>query len=62
MDRSSFSQEFVVKRSPRFNAREAAKIGKWRKIEAILDQQRLQQELQQFDFSFDIEELAASGT
>ncbi|MGB5855895.1 MAG: DUF3545 family protein [Oceanisphaera sp.] len=49
MERSSFSQKFVVKRSPRFNAREAAKIGQWRKIEAILDEQRLQQELQQFD-------------
>lgn len=49
MEGSNFGQEFVVKRSPRFNAREAAEQGKWRKIEAILDQQRLKQELKQFD-------------
>ena len=59
MERSSFNQELVVTESPRAKSRGAAKKSKWREIEAIQDQKRLQEELQQFDCTLDIEELAA---
>ena len=59
MERSSFDQELVVTRSPRTKTREPAKKSKWREIEAIQDQKRLQEELQQFDCTLDLEELAA---
>ncbi|MFP2770798.1 DUF3545 family protein [Oceanisphaera sp. KMM 10153] len=58
MERSSFDQEFVVERSPR-KSREPAKKRKWREIEAIQDQKRLQQELQQLDCTFELEDMAA---
>lgn len=56
MERSSFDQESVVERSPRAKSREPAKKSRWREIEAIQDQKRLQEELQQFDCTFDFEE------
>ncbi|GGB31778.1 hypothetical protein GCM10011502_00910 [Oceanisphaera marina] len=59
MERSSFNQELVVTESPRAKSRGSAKKSKWREIEAIQDQKRLQEELQQFDCTLDIEELAA---
>ncbi|GAA3706945.1 hypothetical protein GCM10022421_12600 [Oceanisphaera sediminis] len=58
MERSSFDQEFVVERSSR-KSREPAKKRKWREIEALQDQKRLQQELQQLDCTFELEDLAA---
>jgi hypothetical protein len=59
MERSSFDQEFVVERSPRSKSREPAKKRKWREIEALQDQKRLQQELQQLDCTFKLEDMAA---
>lgn len=59
MERSSFNQELVVTESPRSKSRGPAKKSKWREIEAIQDQKRLQEELQQFDCTLDLEELAA---
>ncbi|WP_298718305.1 DUF3545 family protein [uncultured Oceanisphaera sp.] len=58
MERSSFDQEFVVERSSR-KSREPAKKRKWREIEALQDQKRLQQELQQLDCTFEFEDMAA---
>lgn len=58
MERSSFDQEFVVERSTR-KSREPAKKRKWREIEALQDQKRLQQELQQLDCTFEFEDMAA---
>lgn len=58
MERSSFDQEFVVERSTR-KSREPAKKRKWREIEALQDQKRLQQELQQLDCTFELEDIAA---
>ncbi|MBR9858863.1 MAG: DUF3545 family protein [Oceanisphaera sp.] len=58
MERSSFDQEFVVERSTR-KSREPAKKRKWREIEALQDQKRLQQELQQLDCTFELEDMAA---
>ncbi|ART83317.1 DUF3545 domain-containing protein [Oceanisphaera profunda] len=59
MDRSSFNQDFVVAPSTRAKTRQPAKKGRWREIEAIQDQKRLQEELQQYGCTLDLEELAA---
>lgn len=55
MDRFSFDQEFVVERSPRSTPREPAKKRKWREIEALKDKQRLREELQLLDCTFEYE-------
>ncbi|GAA3534871.1 DUF3545 family protein [Zobellella aerophila] len=55
MDRFSFDQEFVVERSPRSTSREPAKKRKWREIEALKDKQRLREELQLLDCTYEYE-------
>lgn len=59
MDRNSFNQNLVDAPSKRPKTRGAAKKGRWREIEAIQDQKRLQEELQQYGCTLDLEELAA---
>ncbi|MBU3823436.1 MAG: DUF3545 family protein [Candidatus Oceanisphaera merdipullorum] len=59
MERNSFNQDFVDAPVSRPKTREAAKKSRWREIEALQDQKRLQAELQQYGCTLDLEELAA---
>ena len=59
MERNSFNQEFVDAPVKRTKTREPAKKSRWREIEALQDHKRLQEELQQYGCTLDLEELAA---
>lgn len=56
MDRNSFNQDTVIVEPPRAKTRQPAKKSRWREIEAIQDQKRLEEELQDFDYSLDFDE------
>lgn len=56
MDRNSFNQDQVIVEPTRAKTRQPAKKSRWREIEAIQDQKRLQKELQQFDYALDFED------
>ena len=56
MDMNSFNQDFVMVEPTRTKTRQSAKKSRWREIEAIQDQKRLQKELQQFDYSSDFDD------
>ena len=59
MDRNSFDQDLADAPVKRPKTREAAKKSRWREIEALQDHKRLQEELQQYGCTLDLEELAA---
>ena len=56
MDRNSFDQDQVIVEPTRAKTRQPAKKSRWREIEAIQDQKRLQKELQQFDYAPELDE------
>ena len=56
MDRNNFNQDYVIVEPTRTKTRQPAKKSRWREIEAIQDQKRLEEELQQFDYSTDFDD------